>query len=81
MKSDTSPDAEAVQIELLRRATVAERFTRVRDLTRVTIHHARRAIARAHPGCRQREIDLMFVETHYGKDLAEKLRRYLNERQ
>ena len=81
MKSDTSPDAEAVEIELLRRATVAERFARVRDLTRVAIHHARRAITGTHPGCGQREIDLIFVETHYGKDLAEKLRRYPKGRQ
>ena len=77
MLSDTHPDAEAVQLELLRRATVAERFNKVRELTRIAVYHARRAIARAHPDCTERELDLIFVETHYGRDLADRLREYL----
>lgn len=80
MLSDTHPEAEAVQLELLRRASVAEKFNQVRELTRIAVYHARRAIARANPDCTQRELDLIFVETHYGRDLAGRLREYLDAR-
>jgi hypothetical protein len=46
---DTSPEAEGVQIELLRNMTIAQRMSRVRSLTRTTIQLSRRAIHRAYP--------------------------------
>ena len=68
---DTSPEAEQVQIELLRNMTVAQRMSRLRSLTRTTIQLSRRAIRRAHPDLNEDGVSVMFVELHYGHDLAE----------
>ena len=75
-----APEAEAVLIELLRNATVAERVARMRSLTSMAIDLSRRAIARANPELSDEEVGLKFVELHYGKDLAGRVRRYLKER-
>ncbi len=77
MLSDTHPEAEKVQIELLRRMTVAQRLERMRSLTTMTVNLSRRAIARAHPELTAGEVNLMWVELHYGKALADELREYL----
>jgi len=80
MLSDTSPEAEKVQIELLRKASNAQRLGLALSLTDLAIDLAKRAIARANPGLSQRELDLKFVEIHYGKDLAQRVREYLKDR-
>ena len=80
MLSDTSPEAEKVQIELFRKATNAQRLAPAPSMTDVAIRLARRAIARASPGLSRRELDLKFVEIDYGKDLAERVREYLKGR-
>ena len=76
--TDTHPDAERVQIELLRRATVAQRVELARSLSGTTMQLARRAIRRANPGASERDVDLTFVALHYGQALADKLRAYLD---
>jgi hypothetical protein len=80
MLSDTTREAEEVQIELLRRATPARRLALARSLTATAIGLSRRALARANPGLNQRDLDLLFVELNYGKELSEGLRRYLSEK-
>jgi hypothetical protein len=80
MFSDTHPDAEKVQIELLRKASTADRFALMCSLTATAISLSRRAIARANPDFTPQEVDLKFVELHYGKELAGRLRRYLETR-
>jgi len=80
MFSDTSPEAEQVQIELLRRATNAERLGLALSMTDLAIGLARRAIARANPGLSQQELDLIYLEVHYGRELARRVRDYLKER-
>jgi len=80
MFSDTSPEVEKVQIELLRKATNAQRLAMALSMTDLAIGLARRAIARANPGLSRRELDLKFVEVHYGKPLAERVREYLKGR-
>ena len=80
MLSDTAPEAERVQIELLRKATPARRVAMMRSLSAMAIGLSRRALARANPGLSREGIDLLFVEQNYGKELAGELRRYLNER-
>ncbi|MFH1920053.1 MAG: hypothetical protein ABIP48_09230 [Planctomycetota bacterium] len=77
MFSDTSPEAERIQVELLRKASNAERFARMCSLTATAISLSRRAIARAHPDLTPEEVDLKFVELHYGSKLATDLRKYL----
>lgn len=80
MISDTSPEAAAVQIELLRRATISERFERVCSLTQLALFHARRAIERANPEASAREREIIFLKTHYGPEMAAAVRDYLEQR-
>jgi hypothetical protein len=77
MLSDTSPDAERVQIELLRRASVAERAACLLSMSDWTIELSRRGIQQATPGLSDEEVGLRFVELHYGRHLAEEVRAYL----
>ncbi|HKP53862.1 MAG TPA: hypothetical protein VJ183_14570 [Chloroflexia bacterium] len=78
--SDTHPDAERVQIELLRKATVAQRFGLVRSLTKTTRQLAWRAIQRAYPDASDEEVALLFAAHAYGQELAERLRHDLARR-
>ncbi len=80
MFSDTHPDAEKVQIELLRKASTSERCALMCSLTATAVSLSRRAIARANPDLSPQEVDLKFVELHYGKKLASRVRRYLERR-
>ncbi len=78
--TDTHPDAERVQIGLLRQASVAQRLARTRSVSRTTIQLARRAIRRARPELDEPEQLLLFVALHYGEELATRLREFLKER-
>ncbi len=77
MLSDTHPDAERVQIELIRKKTVSERFALVRSLTAFTIDLSRRAIARANPDLSPDELRIKYIELVYGKELSQRVRDYL----
>ena len=74
---DTAPQAERVQIELIRQSSVSTRVSRVRSLSQTTMYLSRRAIQRANPSLSERGVDLAFVANHYGEELAESLRLYL----
>lgn len=78
--ADTDAEAERVQIELLRRASVARRTGLALSLSRSVIHLARNAIRRSMPGGSEEELGLRFVELHYGADLASEVRRRLEAR-
>lgn len=75
MLSDTSPDARRVQIELLRRLTPAQRVSMMRSLSATAIGLSRRALARTNPGLDGHELNLLFIEMNYGKELADGVRR------
>lgn len=78
---DTSPQAEKVQIELIRKSSVCRRISTVRSLSQTAMYLSRRAIRRARPSLSEREVDLAFVANHYGEDLAESLRLYMERKQ
>ena len=78
--TDTHPDAARVHLELFRRATPDRRTALALDLSDEVIALARQGIAHAHPGASPREIDLLFVRTHYGSTLADALEAALNAR-
>jgi len=80
MKTDTTPEAAEVQIQLLRLASPARRFGLMCSLTSSAYSMARRAIGQAHPSLASRERDLLFVECHYGAAVARKVRAYLKNR-
>jgi len=78
--ADTSAEAERVQIDLIRRAPVSRRLRIAWSLSATVIGVARQALVRAEPHASSQEIDLRFVELHYGRDLAAALRAELIRR-
>lgn len=78
--ADTSVEAERVQIDLIRAVPVSQRLRMAWSLSATVIGLARRAIARAEPDASQEDLDLRFVELHYGAGLAAALRADLIRR-
>lgn len=74
---DTSREADAVQVELLRLATPERRGQLALMLSDTTRQMARRAIDQASPTLSKRARDLLFVRVHYGRELARDLGHYL----
>jgi hypothetical protein len=74
---DTERNAERVLIDLLSKQSVSEKFNQVRSLSRVLRRLSRRAITRARTTQNEIEADLLFVELNYDKELAERMKRYL----
>ena len=78
--ADTDPDAERVQIELLRQAGPTRRAAMALSLSAQVIGLARRAIRASLPDATEEEVNLRFVELNYGEELASDLRRFLAAR-
>ncbi|MFP4381967.1 MAG: hypothetical protein ACLFUS_15815 [Candidatus Sumerlaeia bacterium] len=78
--SDTDPEFEKVQIELLRKETNSQRLARALRMSEQFRNLSKRAICRANPGLSQQELDIKFVELHYESNLAGKLREFLESR-
>ena len=78
--ADTALDAERVQVALLRAAPVARRLHLALALSATIIGAARRGLARAQPRASARDLDLRFVELHYGAEVAAGLRADLDRR-
>lgn len=77
MLSDTHPSAEQLQIELLRKATPAERYGKSVSLTATVVNLSRRTIAELNPELDEQQLNIKCVELYYGKELAVRLRDYL----
>ena len=77
---DTHPAAEEVQLQLLRAASPARRFAIMQSLTASVVRMARKGIREANPKLNEQEQRLLFVEVHYGRELAERLRTFLDRR-
>lgn len=77
--TDTHPEAEVVQIDLLRHAGVARRFALTASLTRTAIQLSRRALRLRYPTASDEELALMFVSFNYGDDLAFRVKVYLSK--
>jgi hypothetical protein len=75
--ADTDPEAEARQIALLRGAGPSRRVGTALALSATVIALARRALGRAMPTASELDVRLRFVELHYGRDLADGVRRTL----
>jgi hypothetical protein len=79
--SDTHPEAERILIESLRAAGPQGRGRILSDLINDALWRSHRAIARANPGVNEQERGLLFIEFHYGRELADRVRRFLKERE
>ncbi len=76
LSRDTDEAAEAVQLELLRKAGPQRRAAMALQLSDTVIALAKRAIREAHPHETDEELAVRFVAIHYGDELAEGLRRH-----
>ena len=79
MLTDTHPDAERVQFELIHQASVAKRISLMRSLTAMLISLSRQGIAQSNPGMNAQEVDLRWAEINYGEKLAAEVRDYLKK--
>lgn len=77
---DTSPEAERVQIELLRKASITRRFAIMQAWSQFIVEANRQHIRKAHPDASEEELALIFVAQQYGQELADKLRADLARR-
>ena len=75
---DTKVDAENIQISLIRKKSISEKFSQVLRLSQTAIELSKRAIQRANEDLDAAQIDILFIEYHYGKELAEKVADYLH---
>ena len=79
--NDTHPSAARVQIELLRKAGATKRAALAMSLSHSVIALSRRALRERMPGASEREVLLRWVSLNYGRDLAERVAAYMNDRQ
>jgi len=78
--TDTNPESEKFQISLIRNASITKRMSIVRSLSNTTIQLPRRAILRSNPKLSEKERNLIFVSLHYDRDIANRLRKYLEQK-
>lgn len=79
--SDTSHEAEIVQLELVRQMPPSERVAKALRLTCDMMRLAKDAIRRRSPHLSDEEVRLQFIELHYGDQLAQEVRTYLERHQ
>ena len=75
--NDTNPKVESILIEMLSKLTISQRLAKTISFSSSVINLSKRAIYRANPGKSKSELDLIFVRHHYGDDLADKLKLFL----
>ena len=71
---ESHPATERVQAEALRRMSGGRRLQVMASLTSVMRRLSRRAIRRANPGASEKELELLFIELIYGRELADRIR-------
>jgi hypothetical protein len=77
--TDTSPEAYALQLELLRRMSPIERLRKTFALSRKVKRMSMDAIRRRHPEFDDGAVRLKFIELSYGWALADDVRRWQEE--
>src|SRR6266516_5632140 len=70
---DTRPEAERVQIELMRKMSPAKKFGLVRSMTQTMIQASRKNNRRLHHNANEEELTLIFIELWCGKELANRV--------
>ena len=78
--TDTSPEAYAVQLELVRRMPSIKRLRMAFALSRQLRRMSMSAIRRRHPEFDENAVRLKFIELTYGKSLADGVRHSQKER-
>jgi hypothetical protein len=76
---DTNIKTEKILISLLQNQSRAEKFSRVRSLSETTINLSKRAIKRVNKNLNEEQINSLFIEYNYGKELAEKVKKHFEK--
>ena len=76
---DTNPETERVLISLIRKVSLSKKLSQTLSLSHTTIQLSKRAIARANKNLDIDQIKLLFINYHYGEDLAEQVKKYIDK--
>ena len=74
--TDTSTEADRIELELLRRMTPSERVQKAIALSNEVAHMCKAAIRRRHPDFDDNEVSLKFIELNYGRQLSDEVRAW-----
>ena len=77
---DTTPEAEAVLIQLLRDKPPTIRVAEAVFASNRVVEQCKNAIRRMNPGMSEDEVKLRFIELSYGQEIANNVRAYLADR-
>lgn len=78
--TDTHPEVERLQINLLRNAGTQRRFELTFSLSQDMIELSRSALSQRYPALTEHEQQLKFVALCYGEELAKCVTNYLQRR-
>jgi hypothetical protein len=76
---DTYPETEKVLISLIRKESISKKLSQILSLSQTTIQLSKRAITRANKNLNVDQINLLFINYHYGKDIAEQVKKYIDK--
>jgi len=76
---DTYPETEKVLISLIIKENISKKLSHILSLSQTTIQLSKRAITRANKNLDAGQINLLFINYHYGKDLAEQVKKYIGK--
>ena len=79
--TDTATEAEDVQLALFKQMTPQQRLQKVSALSTELRNMSFAAIRRRYPDDPEAEIRLRFIALTYGENLADDVRRFLQERE
>ena len=77
---DTSPEAEAVLIRLIREKPNHLRLQDAVAASNRVAEQCKTAIRRSNPELSEHEVKLRFIAINYGQELADKVRAYVGEK-
>ncbi len=78
--NDTNPKVESILIEMISKLTISQRLSDTLSFSFSVIQLSKRAIYRANPCKSYSDLDLIFVRLHYGNELADKLKLFLQNK-
>ena len=74
---DTSSEAEAVLVQLIRKQDPAKRLADAVSASNRVALQCKDAIIRANPEFSTQQVNLRFIELNYGQELADSVRNFL----
>jgi hypothetical protein len=77
---DTHPAVQARIDAIWAAMSPADRFAAMAEMTDFVITQSRAAIEATMPGASELEVQLRWSEIHYGRELTDRVRRWLGQR-